>query len=509
MQTNSSVGATPLRPEPILEITQLSKSFGGIKALDNVQLALRSGEVHALMGENGAGKSTLMKILMGLERADSGEIYFKGHLWESHGVRDALSRGISMIHQELQVVPELTVAENIFLGREETRWLPGWLDASSIDQKAQKLLTDLGVALDARTKMRYLRVAEMQMVEIAKAISHDAKILIMDEPTSALSDQEVGTLFQIIKELKAKGVAIIYISHKMAEIAQIADAVTVLRDGKYVGTLPAAELDEGTLISMMVGRTIESLFPEASSQRGEVLLSIKNMSVSGQFHDISFDLHAGEVLGLSGLMGAGRTEVARAIFGLEPLTEGEIFIDNQEVTIHSPEDAIRHGIGYVSEDRKGWGCIPGMSVQHTMTLASLADHVRAGFIDTKSEQTAAHRMVADLRIKTAGLNQDVMQLSGGNQQKVLIGKTLLAEPQIIILDEPTRGIDIGAKHEIYKLIRQLTDKGFAVLLISSELPEIIGLCDRVVVLSQGKQTAVLSGEEINQEEIMQHALQRY
>ena len=413
-----------------------------------------------------------------------------------------------MIHQELQVVPELTVAENIFLGREETRWVPGWLDNPSIDQKAQKLLTDLGVALDARTKMRYLSVAEMQMVEIAKAISHDAKILIMDEPTSALSDQEVGTLFKIIKELKAKGVAIIYISHKMEEIAQIADAVTVLRDGKYVGTLPAAELDGGTLISMMVGRTIESLFPEATSHKGEVLLSIKTGSVSGQFHDISFDLHAGEVLGLAGLMGAGRTEVARAIFGLEPLTEGEVFIKNQHVAIHSPEDAIRHGIGYVSEDRKGWGCIPGMSVQHTMTLSSLADHVRGGFIDTKSEQIATNRMVADLHIKTAGLGQDVMQLSGGNQQKVLIGKTLLAKPQIIILDEPTRGIDIGAKHEIYKLIRQLTDQGIAVLLISSELPEIIGLCDRVVVLSQGRQTAVLSQEEISQETIMHYALQR-
>ena len=494
--------------DSILHIQNLSKSFGGTKALDNVQLALKAGEVHALMGENGAGKSTLMKILMGLERADSGEIIFEGKPWESHGVRDALGRGISMIHQELQGIPELTIAENMFLGREETHWVPGWLNDQSIDQKAKKLLSDLGVALDARTKMRYLSVAEMQMVEIAKAISHEAKIIIMDEPTSALSDQEVGTLFRIIKDLKSRGVAIVYISHKMEEIAQIADAVTVLRDGKYVGTLPAAELDGGTLIAMMVGRTIESLFPEATSQKGEVLLSIKNGSVAGQFHDISFDLHTGEVLGLAGLMGAGRTEVARAIFGLEPLTAGEIFIKNQKATIRSSEDAIRYGIGYVSEDRKGWGCIPGMSVQHTMTLASLADHGRGGFIDTKSEQTAANRMVADLRIKTAGLNQDVMQLSGGNQQKVLIGKTLLAGPQIIILDEPTRGIDIGAKHEIYKLIRQLTDKGIAVLLISSELSEIIGLCDRVLVLSQGRQTALLSGEEISQETIMQYALQR-
>ncbi len=493
---------------PILLVKSLSKSFGGIKALDEVQFVLHRGEVHALMGENGAGKSTLMKILMGLENADSGEIIFAGEPWESRDVRDSLARGISMIHQELLVVPELSVAENIFLGRENTRWLPGWLDDQSIYLKTKKLLAELGVALDARAKMKYLSVAEIQMVEIAKAISHDAQVIIMDEPTSALSDKEVAALFRIIKDLKAEGVAIVYISHKMEEIAQIADTVTVLRDGKYVGTKPAAELDQNTLIKMMVGRTIDSLFPEASDQRGEVILSVKNGSTPGKFHNINFDLRAGEVLGLAGLMGAGRTEVARAIFGLDSLAEGEIFIKNKKTTIRSPEEAIRQGIGYVSEDRKGWGCIPGMSVQHTMTLSSLRDYTRGGFIDEKDERAAASRMTKDLRIKTAGLSQPVLQLSGGNQQKVLIGKTLLAEPEIIIFDEPTRGIDIGAKHEIYKLIRQLTAQGIAVLLISSELPEILGLCDRVVVLSQGRQTAVLSGEEISQETIMQHAIQR-
>lgn len=493
---------------PILHVSSLSKSFGGVKALDEVQFTLHRGEVHALMGENGAGKSTLMKILMGLENADSGEIIFAGEPWESRNVRDSLAKGISMIHQELKVVPELTVAENIFLGRESTRWLPGWLDDHIIYQQTKKLLADLGVTLDAHAKMKYLSVAEMQMVEIAKAISHDAKVIIMDEPTSALSDKEVATLFKTIKELKAKGVAIIYISHKMEEIAQIADTVTVLRDGKYVGTKPSAELDQNTLISMMVGRTIDSLFPKAGDQMGEVVLSVKNLSIPGKFHDISFDLRAGEVLGLAGLMGAGRTEVARAIFGLDSLAEGAIFIKNKKMPIRSPEEAIRLGIGYVSEDRKGWGCIPGMSVQHTMTLSSLRDHLRGGFIDTKSERAAAHRMATDLRIKTAGLSQPVLQLSGGNQQKVLIGKTLLAEPEIIIFDEPTRGIDIGAKHEIYKLIRQLTARGIALLLISSELPEILGLCDQVVVLSQGRQTAVLSGEEISQETLMQHAIQR-
>lgn len=493
---------------PILLVKSLSKSFGGIKALDEVQFTLRRGEVHALMGENGAGKSTLMKILMGLESTDSGEIIFAGERWESRDVRASLAKGISMIHQELQVVPELSVAENIFLGRESTRWLPGWLDDQSIYQRTKKLLAELGVTLDARARMKRLSVAEMQMVEIAKAISHEARVIIMDEPTSALSDKEVATLFKIIRDLKAKGVAIIYISHKMEEIAQIADTVTVLRDGKYVGTKAAAELDQNTLISMMVGRTIDSLFPEATGQKGEVVLSVKDLSIPGKFHDISFDLHAGEVLGLAGLMGAGRTEVARAIFGLDFPTEGEVFVKNKKATIRSPEEAIRLGIGYVSEDRKGWGCIAGMSVQHTMTLATLRDYARGGFIDEKSERTAANVMATDLRIKTAGLSQPIMQLSGGNQQKVLIGKTLLAEPEIIIFDEPTRGIDIGAKHEIYKLIRQLTARGIAILLISSELPEILGLCDRVVVLSQGRQTAVLSGTEISQETIMQHAIQR-
>ncbi len=494
--------------KPILLVKSLSKSFGGIKALDEVRFTLHRGEVHALMGENGAGKSTLMRILMGLQTADSGEIIFAGEPLESRSVHDSLARGISMIHQELQVVPELTVAENIFLGRENTHWLPGWLDDQSIYQKTKQLLAELGVTLAARTKMKYLSVAQMQMVEIAKAISHEAQVIIMDEPTSALSDREVATLFGIIKDLKAQGVAIIYISHKMEEIAQIADTVTVLRDGKYVGTKSATDLDQNTLITMMVGRTIDSLFPEATAQKGEVILSVKKLSIPGKFRAINFELRAGEVLGLAGLMGAGRTEVARAIFGLDALAEGEVFLKNERVAIRSPEEAIRLGIGYVSEDRKGWGCIPGMSVQHTMTLSSLRDHLRSGFIDARSERVAADRMATDLRIKTAGLSQQVLQLSGGNQQKVLIGKTLLADPEIIIFDEPTRGIDIGAKHEIYKLIRQLTARGIAILLISSELPEILGLCDRVVVLSQGRQTVVLSGKEISQETIMQHAIQR-
>ncbi|MPR34146.1 sugar ABC transporter ATP-binding protein [Salmonirosea aquatica] len=493
---------------PLLRIAHLSKSFGGIKALDNVQLTLHKGEILALMGENGAGKSTLMRILMGLEKKDSGTIIFEGVPLKTRDVKDALQKGISMIHQELLVVSELSVADNIFLGRETTHWLPGWIDDQDLYRKTENLLKTLGVPLNPRAKMKTLSVAEMQMVEIAKAISNEARIIIMDEPTSALSEQEVGTLFRIIKDLKAKGVAIIYISHKMEEIAQIADTITVLRDGQYIATKPAAELDRNALITLMVGRQIDQLFPETRGTLGEVLLSVRQLSQPGQFQDINFDLHAGEVLGLAGLMGAGRTEVARAIFGLDPLAQGEVFIKGVPVSIRSPQDAIGRGIGYVSEDRKALGCIPGMSVQHTLTLSSLKNYAQWGFIVNQPEQAAAREMVTDLRIKTSGLQQDVMQLSGGNQQKVVIGKVLLAQPDIIILDEPTRGIDIGAKHEIYRLIRQLTERGIAVLLISSELPEIIGLCDRVVVLAQGTQAAVLAHEEISQESIMQYALQR-
>lgn len=492
--------------EPILQITHLSKSFGGIKALDDVQLTLHKGEVLALMGENGAGKSTLMKILMGLERADAGEILFEGEPLKSRDVKDTLKKGISMIHQELLVVPELSVADNIFLGRETTKWLPGWIDNQEIHKKAEDLLSTLGVTLAPRAKMKYLSVAEMQMVEIAKAISNDARIIIMDEPTSALSDKEVAALFRIIKDLKAKGVAIIYISHKMEEIAQIADTITVLRDGQYIATKPAAELDRNALITLMVGRQIDLLFPDAIGKKEEVLLSVRNLTQLGKFTDVNFDLHAGEVLGLAGLMGAGRTEVARAIFGLDPLPKGEMYIKGQKVSIRSPQDAIQRGIGYVSEDRKALGCIPGMSVQHTLTLSSLNNYADRGFIVDRYERGAAELMVSELHIKSAGIEQGVMQLSGGNQQKVMIGKVLLAQPDIVILDEPTRGIDIGAKHEIYRLIRQLTKKGIAVLLISSELPEILGLCDRVLVLSQGSQTAVLSKEEATQERIMEYAV---
>ncbi|GAB2578611.1 sugar ABC transporter ATP-binding protein [Spirosoma areae] len=491
----------------ILQIRGLSKSFSGVKALDDVQLTVRKGEVHALMGENGAGKSTLMKILIGLLAPDSGEITFDGSSLKNNDVNTILKKGISMIHQEMLIVPELTVAQTIFLGREKTRWLPGWIDNRSLQKQAEALLDQMGLTIDATAKMKHLRVAERQLVEIAKAISNDAKVIIMDEPTSALADKEVATLFAIIRELTRKGVAIIYISHKMEEIFAIADAITVLRDGRYIDTKPTTDLNQPALITMMVGREIDTLFPINTTPKGKEVLSVNKLSRRGKFSNITFAVHAGEVLGIAGLMGAGRTEIAQSIFGLDSITSGDIYINGKKTAIKSPQDAIRNGIGYVSEDRKGWGFIPALSVRQNLTLASLPTHAKGPFIQADSEDATATKLIADLRIKTTGPNQKVIYLSGGNQQKVVIGKVLLANPVLIILDEPTRGIDVGAKAEIYRLINQLTSDGIAVVMISSELPELMGMSDRILVLSKGKQTAMLSKKEATQETIMRYAMQ--
>ena len=493
----------------ILQITNLTKSYSGIKALDNVQLSLKKGEVHALMGENGAGKSTFMKILIGLINADSGEIIFEGKVLKGSGINDIQRKGISMIHQEILIIPELTVAQNIFLGREKE--IIGsktiWLNDDNIKSKAAELLQQMGVDISPNVKMKYLSVAQMQMVEIAKAISNDAKVMIMDEPTSAISDKEVATLFRIIRDLKAKGVSIIYISHKMDEIFRISDTITVLRDGKYIGTKSAAELDNNSLIAMMVGREINNMFPETNSEKGKQVLSVKNLSKNGKFSGINFEVHAGEILGIAGLMGAGRTEIARAIYGLDKPDSGEIFVSGEKVKIKSPDDAVKAGIGYVSEDRKGLGFIPKMSVLQNMTLGSLRDHRLGIFINEKSEHVVTSDMIGDLKIKSSGVDQKVTHLSGGNQQKVVIGKVLLSSPKVIILDEPTRGVDVGAKFEIYKLIHNLAAKGIAIIMISSELPEILGMSDRVMVLSKGKQTAMLSRNEATQELIMKYAVE--
>lgn len=495
----------PSNPQNILQVQNLSKSFLGVKALDNIQFSLQKGEIHALMGENGAGKSTFMKILMGLLKPDSGEIIFEGEVLKSNNVHENLQKGISMIHQEILVVPELTVAQNIFLGRETN--YRSWLNDKAINQKAQEILDAIGIKINAQTKIKNLSIAEMQMVEIAKAVSNNAKVIIMDEPTSALTDNEVAMLFKIIKDLKAKGVAIIYISHKMDEIYEITDRITVLRDGQYIATKNTNELDKNALIALMVGRQINDLFLENNSIKGESILSVQNLNKKGKFKDINFEVHAGEVLGIAGLMGAGRTEIARAIFGLDKYDSGEIIIKGNKVEIKSPEDAIKNGIGYVSEDRKALGFIPALSIKENISLSSLGNFAKTWFVNASNEHEAATRLSTDLKIKSTSINQKVMTLSGGNQQKVVIGKVLLTAPSLIILDEPTRGIDIGAKFEIYKLINQLTDKGIAVIMISSELPEILGMSDRIMVLSKGKQTALLSKQEATQEKIMQYAVE--
>lgn len=497
--------------ETILAVRDLSKSYSGVKALDKVCFDLKKGEVHALMGENGAGKSTFMKILIGLVTPDSGEVILEGESLAGCNVNETLKKGISMIHQEILIVSELTVAQNIFLGRErevsgKSGLLSGWLNDSEINRRAAALLDRMNLHIAPNAKMKHLSVAQMQMVEIAKAISNHAKVIIMDEPTSAISDKEVATLFKIIRDLKSQGVSIIYISHKMDEIFEISDTITVLRDGRYIGTRSAGELDQHALIAMMVGREIEQMFPQPANAPGNEVLSVSNLGKAGKFSNISFKVHAGEILGLAGLMGAGRTEIARAIFGLDEWDEGEIHVKKQAAHIRSPREAIERGIGYVSEDRKGLGFIPRMSVKDNITLSSIDKHRKGPFVNTQSEQTVTGQMITDLRIKTAGTGQKVTYLSGGNQQKVVIGRVLLASPEIIILDEPTRGVDVGAKFEIYKLIRSLADKGIAIIMISSELPEILGMSDRIVVLSKGRQTALLSKAEATQEVIMKYAV---
>lgn len=462
-----------------------------------------------MMGENGAGKSTFMKILIGLLDPDSGEIIFEEKSLKNSGVNDVQRKGISMIHQEILIIPELTVAQNIFLGREKeiTGSKIGWLNDRNIIARATELLSQMGLDISANTKMKYLSVAQMQMVEIAKAISNNARVIIMDEPTSAISNKEVATLFRIIKDLKEQGVAIIYISHKMDEIFEISDTITVLRDGKYIATKSVSELDQNSLIAMMVGREIDNMFPEPIAEKGKQVLSVKNLGKKGKFANINFEVHAGEIFGIAGLMGAGRTEIARVIFGLDQADEGEIFIYDKNIKVKSPSDAIKNGVGYVSEDRKGLGFIPELSVKQNVTLSSLSQHQNGVFVNNNSENKVTDQIINDLKIKSSGKDQKVTHLSGGNQQKVVIGKVLLASPDVIILDEPTRGVDVGAKFEIYKLIHNLAEKGIAIIMISSELPEILGMSDRIMVLSKGKQTAVLNRKEATQELIMKYAVE--
>lgn len=495
----------------LLRIRDLSKSFPGVKALADVRLDVRPGTVHALMGENGAGKSTLMKTLIGMYMPDSGQILWKGASVRFRNPHEALRRGISMIHQELLPFPHLTVAENICMGQEPTRWLPGWLDKPAMHRRAQGLLARLGVALSPQRTMRELSVAEMQTVEIAKALAYRAQLIIMDEPTSALSQRETDALFSVIGDLTRQGVAVIYISHKMDEVFRIADTITVLRDGHYVATHDAGDLAPGKLIALMVGRELAS-GPKRRSGRPEqsegsdIALEVRGLTRAGKFRDVGFQLRRGEVLGIAGLMGAGRTELVSAIFGLAPAEAGEIRVGGRPVRVTSPRDAIAHGIALVSEDRKGYGLVPRMSVKQNLTLASLGRCCRGPLIDHARENRVADEQIRAFAIKTRDRNQTVDRLSGGTQQKIVVAKALLTDPMVLILDEPTRGIDIGAKHEIYAIISRLAGQGKAIIMVSSELPEVLALSDRILVICEGAVTAMLDPRHTTQEEILRYAM---
>ncbi|MBI9108812.1 MAG: sugar ABC transporter ATP-binding protein [Spirochaetales bacterium] len=491
--------------QTILQMKNIVKTFPGVKALDNVTFSCRPGEVHALLGENGAGKSTLMKILSAAYRPDSGEIIFKNELFKHSNPIAAQKAGIGIIYQEFNLVPHMSVVENIFLGREP---LIGCklIDYRTMRDEAQKLLSGLGLTIDVNQKVKNLSVAQQQMVEIAKALSMNAELIVMDEPTATLTDREIEFLFGTIRTLRSQGKTIIYISHRLEEIFEVCDRVTILKDGKTVGTENVPDLDKDRMIKMMVGRTLGEYYPDRSTARkGDKVLEVRNITRKGVLNDISFSAYAGEILGISGLVGAGRTELARAIFGADSIDGGAVLIDENEVKINEPLKAIRLNIGFATEDRKGQGLILGLSVRKNISLAILPQLIKYGLIQPKKEKEVADRYMKILKIAAPGIDYPVKGLSGGNQQKVVLAKWLAKDCRIIILDEPTRGIDVGAKAEIYNLMRKLADQGKVIIMISSELPEVIGVSDRVLVMHSGKITGAFNADEVTEEKIMKCA----
>ena len=491
--------------EYLLSMEHIRKQFPGVLALNDVSFKVRPGTVHALMGENGAGKSTLMKVLLGIYTPDEGIIRFDGVDYKQMDIRSSLTHGISMIHQELTPILYMTVAENIFLGREPVRGRTGWVNHKELYEMTQELFDDLGIDIDPTSKMVDLSIASMQMVEIATAISYNSKLIIMDEPTSAITEKEVAHLFGMINNLRDKGVAIVYITHKMDEVFQISDEVTVLRDGMFVGTKLASKMTKLDLISMMVGRELTNFFPKEDVQIGDVKMEVRNISLEGKFRNVSFEVHRGEILGISGLMGSGRTEVIESVFGIYPPDSGEILVDGKPAKIKRPIDAIKHGMGLLTEDRKLGGLFLPLSVQDNMVYSNMDRYVRPfGLNFRQMEEDCEHQRRA-LDVKTPSLAQIILNLSGGNQQKVLIARWLLTEPDILFLDEPTRGIDVGAKAEIHKLMSKLAQLGKAIVMVSSEMPEILGMSDRIVVMHEGEKAGELSREDATQERLLQLA----
>ena len=488
----------------ILQMKHISKSYPGVKALNDVGFELRRGGVHALLGENGAGKSTLMKVLSGITQCDSGKVLVDGRPVHITDVNQARRCGISMIHQELNLISGMNAAENIFLGR-EPRVFANVIDRKRLYRDAEEIMQRLGFAMNLRRPVKNFSVATRQMVEIAKALSLNTNILIMDEPTAPLTSVEINELFGLIRKLKERGISIIYISHRLEEIPEICDRATVLRDGRYIGTDEVANLDRATIINMMAGRVLKELFPKKEVPIGDTLFEVRNLRTP-LLKDVSFTVRRGEILALAGLIGAGRTETARAIFGVDPIQSGELYIDGRQVTIRSPAEAIRHGIGYLTEDRKDQGFVPMMSVAENISLPNLKPLQKKTVISSRRERAVVDRHVSDLRIKTPSTRQSVKFLSGGNQQKVVLAKWLNMDPDIIILDEPTRGIDVGAKTEIYNIMGAIAARGKAVIMISSEMEEVIAISDRAVVLFEGRKTGEVERKDYNQELLMHYAM---
>ncbi len=486
--------------ETVVEMRGISKRFPGVNALENVNLDLRRGEVHAIVGENGAGKSTLMKILAGVYRSDQGEIRLRGQTTEFHAPREAIQAGISTIHQELNLIPNMSVGENIMLTREPLRGR--FVDDRTLLAKAAEALHTLEIDLDPREMVENLTVATQQMVEIARALSLESDVLIMDEPTSALTEREAELLFGLIRRLKTQGVAILYISHRMEEIFSIADRVTVLRDGHLVATKGIGEVNPSQLIGLMVGRELTNLYPQTRAQIGKPLLQVRGLRLRGANSDLGFTLHQGEILAFAGLVGAGRTELMRAIFGADPVDGGEVMLEGRTLSIKSPADAIHQGLGFVTEDRKLQGLVLGMNVRENISLATLPQLSPRGFIDLRSEMNLARESIPRFDIRTPSTEQEVINLSGGNQQKAVLAKWLALKPKVLILDEPTRGIDVNAKAEIHKLMAELAALGMGILLVSSELPEVLGMANRIMVMRQGKIVGEFSQQEATQEKIM-------
>ncbi len=493
-----------MEDEILLDVSKITKTFPGTKALNEVSFKVARAEIHSVMGENGAGKSTLMNIIAGVFPKDSGEILFEGKEVSFNNPKEAQDAGVGFVHQELSVCPDLNVAENIYIGRVPTL-SAGIIDFKKLYENCNEILKIFKTNINPKQKVKELSVAEQQIVEIARSMSLNCKLLIFDEPTSSLSESEADLLFQVIRKLKENGISILYISHRMSEIFDIADKITILRDGNFIDTLNTKETNEDEVIKMMVGREIGKLYPEKGKVTKKELLNIEGFSSQGIFKDINFKLYEGEVLGFSGLVGSGRTEVMRAICAIDPKNSGEIFIEGKKVEIKSFREAIEYGIGYLTEDRKLQGLFLNLSIEKNISAADLGNVTSKVLISGDSEKTICDKYKEKLNIKISSGKQSVGNLSGGNQQKVMIAKWLAINPKIIIMDEPTRGIDVGAKAEVHRLLRELSDQGIGVIMVSSEMPEIIGMCDRVVVMHEGSIKGVVSKEDINEEKIMFYA----